>query len=161
MLQAILENLNRATLLLTNLTNAQYADASVAPYYSSIGSHFRHILDFYDCILEGYENRTIDLTARRRDLMTEQLCEKAQERILQLNQKLQFFENELDQQVKVVDDLGSGAVSMNTSLGALLLQANSHTIHHYAIINYILANLGIQFADHHFGYNPTTPTNAH
>ena len=40
---------------------------------------------------------------------------------------------------------------------ALLAQANSHTIHHYAIINYILDRLHIEMKDDSFGYNPTTP----
>jgi hypothetical protein len=42
-------------------------------------------------------------------------------------------------------------------LGALFAQANSHTIHHYAIINYIFEKLGIVLNDEDFGYNPTTP----
>jgi hypothetical protein len=57
----------------------------------------------------------------------------------------------------VTDDLGLGKVEMAYSSGALFSQANSHTIHHYAIINYILEGLNISIKDSDFGYNPTTP----
>ena len=46
---------------------------------------------------------------------------------------------------------------MKYTLGAVFAQANSHTIHHYAIINYILEGLNISLDDIDFGYNPTTP----
>ena len=49
---------------------------------------------------------------------------------------------------------------MNYTFSALLAQANSHTIHHYAIINYILNSLNIEMTDEDFGYNPTTPKKA-
>ena len=42
-------------------------------------------------------------------------------------------------------------------MSEILVQANSHTIHHYAIINYILYGLGIFVEDSDFGYNATTP----
>ena len=43
-----LKTLQKTNSLLFNLTDEQLSDASVSPYYSSIGSHLRHILDFYD-----------------------------------------------------------------------------------------------------------------
>ena len=57
----------------------------------------------------------------------------------------------------VIDDLGLGEVNIKYTLGAILAQANSHAIHHYAIINYILDRLGITIEDDTFGFNPTTP----
>lgn len=57
----------------------------------------------------------------------------------------------------VIDDLGMGKIEISYTFGALLAQAKSHTIHHYAIINYILDRLGVTVSDSEFGYNPTTP----
>jgi hypothetical protein len=62
-----------------------------------------------------------------------------------------------NQSVLVIDDLGLGKTEIPYTYGALLAQANSHTIHHYAIINYIFDGLGIMINDSEFGYNPTTP----
>ena len=44
----------------------------------------------------------------------------------------------LKSMVIVTDDLGMGKIEMTYTLGSLFSQANSHTIHHYAIINYIM-----------------------
>ena len=64
---------------------------------------------------------------------------------------------EMETTVSVTDDLGMGTIEIPYTYGALLAQANSHTIHHYAIINYIFDRLGIITNDSDFGYNPTTP----
>ncbi len=56
--------------------------------------------------------------------------------------------------------LGLGKIEMTYTYDALFSQANSHTIHHYAIINYILDGLKIAFDDADFGYNSTTPKQA-
>ena len=51
MIQAIIYNLQRGVKLLNAIDDEQYSDNSIAPYYSSIGIHMRHILDVFDCIL--------------------------------------------------------------------------------------------------------------
>ena len=56
----------------------------------------------------------------------------------------------------VIDDLGLGKIQMTYTYGAILSQANSHTIHHYAIINYILNGMKMPIKDYEFGYNPTS-----
>ena len=48
-------------------------------------------------------------------------------------------------------------MEINYTYEALLSQATSHTIHHYAIIGYILEFLNIKVEDCDFGYNPSTP----
>ena len=60
-------------------------------------------------------------------------------------------------EIVVLDDLGHGTLRIKYTLGSLLAQANSHTIHHYAIINYILDRLSIKMEDEDFGLNPTSP----
>ena len=59
--------------------------------------------------------------------------------------------------VAVSDDLGSGVVTTNYTLGGALAQAHSHAIHHFASIGFIIHQLGIDLPDADFGYNPTTP----
>ena len=61
-----------------------------------------------------------------------------------------------DEDIYVIDDLGHGKIKIKYTIGALFAQANSHTIHHYAIINYNLDALNISIEDSDFGYNPTT-----
>lgn len=156
-IQSTLKTLQKSQLLLDNLSNNQLCDASVSPYYSSIGTHIRHILDFYDCIFaQGSENR-VDLTARSRNKSVECDCGCAQDYLNEIIGKLSSANFDVNDAVIVIDDLGLGKTEIPYTYGSLLAQANSHTIHHYAIINYIFDSLGIVINDSNFGYNPTTP----
>ncbi|MEM6687005.1 MAG: hypothetical protein AAF617_14585, partial [Bacteroidota bacterium] len=130
----------------------------VAPYYSSVGSHIRHVLDFYNCIFIGLANNYVDLTSRARDQRIENDCTCAIKEVEVVASKLKSLSDaNLNSLITVADDLGNGPVALQYTLGALLSQANSHTIHHYAIVAYILDQLDVNIKDENFGYNPTTP----
>lgn len=156
-IQSTLKTLQKSQVLLDRLSNNQLCDASVAPYYSSIGTHIRHILDFFDCIYSLDENNKIDLTARSRNKDVESDCDCAQDYLNFIIGRLSSTSFDINDSVLVIDDLGLGKTEIPYTYGALLAQANSHTIHHYAIINYIFDSLGITINDEEFGYNPTTP----
>ncbi|MGB5384422.1 MAG: hypothetical protein WBN19_11245, partial [Lutimonas sp.] len=66
-------------------------------------------------------------------------------------------DEELQMTVGVHDDLGLGKLEATYTLAAILIQAHSHAIHHFASIGYIIHQLGISLPDDDFGYNPTTP----
>lgn len=158
MIEALVKNLNRGLVLLESITAEQYKDTTVAPYYSSIGGHIRHILDVYDCIFEGLPTRKIDLTARKRNLETEELLAEGINYMAVIIGKLQNVKKEDFQlSVEVADDLGAGKVTARYTLSAILIQAHSHAIHHYASIGYIVHQLGLALPDDAFGFNPTTP----
>ena len=160
MIQAITLNLQRGVKLLNVINDNQYSDASIAPYYSSIGIHMRHILDVFDCIFDGVETKKVNLAARKRNELAE----------IKVAHGLAYFENiiskleqlqskNLDDVVEVKDDLGLGMITANYTIASALIQAHSHAIHHFASIGYIISQLGIDLPDSDFGYNPTTPRN--
>jgi hypothetical protein len=158
MIPAIIQNLNRGVSLLNSINDQEYADNSTAPYYSSIGIHMRHILDVFDCILRGVDQRKIDLTSRQRNELAEIKVNMGLDYFDQIMSKLSCLETEdLDIIVEVKDDLGQGMVTANYTLAAALIQAHSHAIHHFASIGYIIAQTGLNLPDGDFGYNPTTP----
>ena len=156
-IQSNLKTLQKTSVLLASLTNEELSNNSVSPYYSSIGCHIRHILDFYDCVLDIDSSKRIDLTARKRNNAVECNCEDAKKYLNVIINKLNIIDSGASDKVYVIDDLGLGKTEIQYTLGAIFAQANSHAIHHYAIINYILDNLGIALQDGDFGYNPTTP----
>ena len=158
MIRAIEKNLNRGVRLLTSINDTQYSDVSVQPYHSSIGGHMRHILDVFDCIFCGLESREIDLTARKRNELAESKAAFGLAYFDEILSKLNGLnETDLNQLVNVSDDLGLGKVKTKYTLGAVLIQAHSHAIHHFASIGYIICKLGIELPDADFGYNPSTP----
>ena len=156
-IQSTLKTLQKSQALLDHLSNDQLCDASVPPYHSSIGTHIRHILDFYDCIFNVNSENRVDLTARSRNKAVEADCECAQDYLNLIIGRLSASSFDMNDTVLVMDDLGMGKIEIPYTYGSLLAQANSHTIHHYAIINYIFDSLGIVITDSDFGYNPTTP----
>jgi len=156
-IESSLITLQKAKYLLEILSDEELTNASVSPYYSSIGSHIRHIYDFYDCALDINDENTVDLTARKRITSIENCCNTASSYFDSIVDRLSNSEIELNKPIVVIDDLGSGKMNIDYTFSALIAQANSHTIHHYAIINYILDRLDIKVSDSDFGYNPTTP----
>lgn len=157
-IQSSIKTLNKSKSLLSILSNQDLCNMSVPPYYSCIGSHIRHILDIYDCIFEGIDIGLVDLTDRSRNIKIHKDCAYALENVLRVIKAVENLQKtNLDIKINVVDDLGMGKVKIEYTIAAILAQANSHAIHHYAIINYILDNLGIMIQDEEFGYNPTTP----
>lgn len=142
--------------LLSKLSDEQLSNTNVEPYNSSIGSHIRHILDFYDCIF-NCEKAQIDLTDRKRNSALESSSENLSNYLNSVVKKLKELDLNDNNMLTVIDDHGLGKVEIKYTSSSLLAQANSHTIHHYAIINYILSRLNISLVDNSFGYNPTTP----
>lgn len=156
-IESTLKTLKKSSFLLDKLTDDELCNASISPYYSSVGSHVRHILDFYNCVFNMNNDSIVDLTARSRNKEVESKCCIAKSYLNSIEKKLKNTEFEMAQSVNVIDDLGMGKIEMKYTMASLFSQANSHTIHHYAIINYILEGLNITFEDNDFGYNPTTP----
>tara|TARA_R110002050_G_scaffold300364_1_gene469395 strand:+ start:2600 stop:3100 length:501 start_codon:yes stop_codon:yes gene_type:complete len=156
-IESSLKTLNKTKLLLDNLDDASLCNASISPYCSSIGSHIRHILDFYECIFNKNSENQIDLTDRSRNSDVEAKCCSARDYLDTIIEKLSSSSFDMNETVDVFDDLGLGRTEIKYTMGAVFSQANSHTIHHYAIINYILEGLKIPFDDSDFGFNPTTP----
>ena len=160
MISAITHNLQRGIKLLNSIDDKQYGDNSVAPYFSSIGIHMRHILDVFDCIFEGLETKKVDLAARKRNELAELKVNVGLVYFEEVIKKIKKLESEnLDVVVEVRDDLGLGVVTANYTLASALIQAHSHAIHHFASIGYVISQLGIDLPDADFGYNPTTPRN--
>ena len=158
-LKSTLFTLNKAQSLLDTLTDDQLCNPSIGPYYSSIGSHLRHVLDFYDCLFNYGDNFVVDLTSRSRNKDVERQCCTARDYLNTTIEKIKNFNLNLDKEVSVIDDMGLGKVEINYTFSVLFAQANSHAIHHFAIINYIIEGLGFSLEDSDFGYNPTTPKN--
>lgn len=157
-INSLLNTLNTSRNLLNELNTNSYCCKSIGPYYSSVGSHIRHVLDFYNCIFNGLESKHVNLTSRERNQSVESDCNCAVSEIDVIANKLSDLNSvDLSLLLNVEDDLGNGNVTLQYTLGALLAQANGHTIHHYAIIAYILDRLDVEIKDENFGYNPTTP----
>ncbi|MDF1516371.1 MAG: DinB family protein [Lutibacter sp.] len=158
MIDAIEKNLHRGIQLLNCISDNEYNNKTIAPYYSSIGIHTRHILDVFDCVLDGTESGNINLINRKRNELAENSTPHGIAYFEEILCRLKLLKNgDFNKIVMVTDDLGLGIVSVNYTLGGILIQAHSHAIHHFASVGYVISQLGIELPDIDFGFNPTTP----
>jgi len=63
--------LRQAQELLEQISDSTYTASPQAIAPHRVGSHVRHILEFYECFLHGLESSHIDYDARKRDVTIE------------------------------------------------------------------------------------------
>jgi hypothetical protein len=154
-----IEWLRQALALIGRLDDATFASApkSLAAY--KVGSHLRHILEFYECFLNGIERLRIDYDARRRDESIERSRFAASERIRQVIRRLEH-DSRLLQETAVLVRMEDAAETagdpwLASSIGRELLALSSHTIHHFALIALTLHAHRVA-VDPDFGMSPST-----
>lgn len=110
----------------------------------TLGQHFRHILDFYLCLLRDLPTGTVDYADRERDPS----IEKDPEQTLQLFNRIAAAVRELEEEKPLVVRADFSAESMvgqrpelSSSIGRELMFAYDHAVHHLAIIR-----MGLQVA---------------
>ena len=158
MIDAIEKNLQRGIKLLNSISDQQYSNATIPPYYSSIGCNMRHVLDAFTCIFNGLDSKVVDFSDRERNCTVEQNTEAGIAYFNTTIKKLHALkEADFEIIISVSDDLGTGKTTANYTLASALIQAHSHAIHHFASVGFIIHQLGIELPDADFGYNPTTP----
>ncbi|MEZ4953525.1 MAG: hypothetical protein R2825_08105 [Saprospiraceae bacterium] len=103
---------------------------------SSIGQHFRHILDFYTCLCNGIADERIDYAKRERDVYIETNPQYA----IEIFKKILTVTCELQEQdtIEVVADFSSDLNTerpvVKTTVARELMYAYDHAVHHLAMI---------------------------
>lgn len=120
----------------------------------SIGAHFRHILDSYDCFLTGFAQLRIDYNRRERDPSLERKRSHALQRIEQTVRRLERLRlTEMTQHVLV--SMENNSLWTRSSVLRELDYLLSHTIHHYSLIAMLLRIHEINPGEE-FGIAPST-----
>ena len=155
-----LASLRQAVALVESVDDETYhaSPPSLAPH--RVGGHLRHILEFYECFLDGLEGSHIDYDARRRDETVETCRLAALGRLQSIIERLErspalrgdaiVWVRVEDAQAARIDDS-----FLTSSIGRELQALSSHTIHHFALIAMTLKGLGYEL-DRNFGVAPST-----
>jgi uncharacterized damage-inducible protein DinB len=158
MIKAIEQNLERGIQLLNSITDDQYSNSTVPPYFSSIGCNMRHVLDAFTSVFNGIECGQVNFSDRKRNTICEENTQEGIRYFKETIKRLHEFKVEDSQKIiAVIDNLGTGEVTINYTLESALAYAHSHAIHHFASIGFLVNQLEIELQDADFGYNPTTP----
>src|SRR3954465_10466826 len=67
LVQSNIDLLLQGITLLSDVTDSAYRDPVPALMMQSVGPQLRHVVEFYECFLDGLEAGRIDYDARRRD----------------------------------------------------------------------------------------------
>jgi len=153
-------SLRQAIALIENIDDETYITSppSLAPH--RVGGHLRHILEFYECFLDGIETSHIDYDARKRDEAIETSRETALARTRSVIRRLETavqLRGDWIVWVKVEDAPASRLddAFMTSSIGREIQALASHTVHHFALIAMTLQALGYRL-DRNFGMAPST-----
>ena len=109
---------------------------------STIGQHLRHVVDHYQCLLDGAEAGFVDYADRARDKRLETDRRYALSKLNEIISRLGEFRN--CGPVGVHHESGeAGAGPAGSSFERELQFLLSHTIHHYSLIAVILRLNGL------------------
>lgn len=149
----IADEFKRGIGLLDNLNDEIYKKTSYG--VGSIGSHFRHNLDFANNLLQGIETGKIDYNERERDPRIETDRQFAKERFLFLIQTLKNISNEhFEREILIRSEIDDN-LWHRSSIARELEFLHSHTVHHFALIAEKLHSFGIKVSKD-FGVAPST-----
>ena len=146
--------LKQALSLVQQLDDVRFSSSpqGLAPH--RVGSHLRHVLEFYQCFLDGLATSRIDYDARKRDESIERRRQSAAtsiRSIISLLEEVSSFEEDTELAVR----MENAEVYLISSVGRELQALSSHTIHHFALIAITLRLHGLE-VDPDFGMSPST-----
>jgi hypothetical protein len=150
----------QAQSLLGRINDSDFV-ASPAPLAPQrAGAHIRHIVEFYECFLDGLESAHIDYDGRKRDLTIETDRRAALARIGLLIKRLEnehALHSDFVIRVRLEDAqaIGIRKPFLVSSVARELQVLSSHTVHHFALIAIILRMLDVPVAAD-FGVAPST-----
>jgi uncharacterized damage-inducible protein DinB len=103
---------------------------------STLGQHFRHIFDFYDCLLRGAAEQVIDYAARQRDAQLERDPAHARACFEQLSERLDSLRDEAPLLIRTdfAEQTQRERTLVGSTVGRELMYACDHAIHHLALI---------------------------
>lgn len=155
LIRANTDSLRQALRLLDRLDDQTYQESPPGFAPHRVGGHLRHILEFYECLLNGVESGWVDYDARKRNATIETNLCAARAQVQDIITRIESTPSlHTECMIRVrMEDMREGFVT--SSPGRELQVLSSHTIHHFALIAMTLMAHGIG-VDPDFGMAPST-----
>lgn len=145
--------------LLFELGDKTYARTARAPFNASIGQHYRHVLEHFQCLIRGARAGEVNYDARERNPRIEGEVTYASIATCDVLRAVKRWNDAgLQSPCKVVSSVSYEQAApgiVDSNVGRELSYCIAHAIHHYAIIRLICAEIGISVPAE-FGYAPST-----
>jgi len=130
------------------VVSAHYTKPSSILSGATIGEHVRHSIEMYQCMLNGYQDATIDYSKRKRDVVIESSAEYAIECLKDVLKEIE----RADKPIMLMNNKASFKSSFNREL----FYCDEHTIHHMALIRVGINEIGGYSLNESFGVAPST-----
>jgi uncharacterized damage-inducible protein DinB len=158
MIEHCLTDLQRLRAFLSKIDDPQFSREIINLGGSSIGQHTRHILEFYDGLLQGYACGCINYDMRKRAMILETDTSAALATIVEICSNLSLLQ---DKSLLLQGDFSHEESEQNsaiqTSVFRELAYCLEHSIHHQALIKVGLIELELlSCIDSTFGVAPAT-----
>jgi uncharacterized damage-inducible protein DinB len=151
MIKDCITNLMEHQELLLKLSDKQYQHQSELLSGASIGQHLRHVVEFYDCLLNGLSQGKINYEKRARSLELENNRKTAITKISSIKDQLLSLELNSRLYLEIEDFI------IDSSVQRELYYNLEHSIHHQALIKVGLKEQNIgKLVNADFGVAPST-----
>lgn len=147
--------LNQLADTILQLTNTEYGQKSILLNGSSIGGHTRHVIELFQCLLNGYETGYINYENRKRDLTLETDNELSSAVLYNIAYKIEKQNKQLLLQGFFTEN-EKNEYSIDTNYYREIIYNLEHTIHHMALIRVAVNELTNIKLSENFGVAPST-----
>jgi len=151
--------LQQGLALLDNIDEQSYSHKEDGPWGSSIGAHYRHVLDHFLCLIEGLWDFKVNYDHRGRDRHIESSIDAGRQATHDSIAALATIPDDvLKQECTVVYSVGyneNEGQAVRSVVARELMFCVGHAIHHYAIVK-LLCSLRAVPLPYEFGIAPST-----
>jgi len=127
---------NQINIILSALEDSHYVMPLEIFDGSTLGQHFRHIMDFYSCIIQGGVRGEVNYACRERSVTIETNIKLAQDHFKELQKQIDVLiaSQDIDVVTDFHDDVEHWHEIVKSTIGRELMYAYDHAIHHLAMI---------------------------
>jgi len=159
LISAVEDVLQQGRVLLEGISSEDYTRKDDGPYSSSLGGHYRHILDHFLCLIEGLWDGEINYDHRARNPELEASIEAALALTEELIETFRSMPADIfRQECTVVYSVGykeGETQAVRSVVAREVMFCVGHAIHHYAILKLLCAGRTVALP-HEFGIAPST-----
>jgi hypothetical protein len=152
MLPIIQNTLQELIELLQQLDALAYTRPVKALSEATIGQHTRHIIELFQCLLQGYEAGKVHYDKRKRDKNLETNTTYAIDTLVEIQQRIY----QKDKAITLYSIFGEEEQAIASFYFRELLYNLEHCIHHQALIKVALIDMPLIRVSNNFGIAPST-----
>lgn len=152
---AIEDSFKQLTEVLDKLSNEAFCKNLHNLSGASIGQHARHIIEMYECLLNGYESGVVCYDDRNRDLDIETNKEAAKKRIANILSSFGQANKELELKISYSNEIENQIILISNYFRELAYNLE-HTVHHQALIKAGLIEVSVKDIPENFGVASST-----